>query len=80
MENENEDLDEEEDDSIMGDNLLAEEELNDDERRMLEMAEAEDDADLQDIENLAAKIGKKRKPVKIGMEDELELEYEREDL
>jgi len=44
------------------------------------MAEAEDDDDLNDIENIAAKIGKKRKPVKIAMEDEMELEYEREDI
>jgi len=55
---ENEELDEEEDDSLLGDNLN--EEINDDERRMLEMAEAEDDADLQDIENIAESIGKKR--------------------
>jgi hypothetical protein len=44
MELENEDVDAEEDDSVMGDNVM--EELNDDERRMLEMAEADDDADL----------------------------------
>lgn len=61
----------------MGDNIL---ELDEDEKKMLAMAEAEDDADADDIENIAAKIGKKRKPVKIGMEDEIELEYEREDL
>ena len=44
MELENEDVDEEEDDSLMGDNVM--EELNEDEKRMLEMAEAEDDVDL----------------------------------
>ena len=39
-----------------------EDELNDDERRMLEMAEAEDGDELDDIENLDAKMaGKKRK-------------------
>ena len=45
------------------------------------MAEASDDDDLNDIENLDQKIlGKKRKPpVKIKMEDEIELEYENED-
>lgn len=45
------------------------------------MAEASDDEDLNDIENLDQKIlGKKRKPpVKIKMEDEIELEYENED-
>ena len=81
MEQENEDFDDEEDELVMGDNLMEDElEFNEDEKRMLEMAEADDNADLDDIENLAAKIGKKRKPVKIGLEDELELEYEREDL
>jgi len=45
------------------------------------MAEASDDADFNDIENLDQKIlGKKRKPpVKIRMEDEIEIEYENED-
>jgi hypothetical protein len=62
---------------IMGDNIL---ELDEDEKKMLAMAEADDNADEDDIENIAARIGKKRKPVKIGMEDEIELEYEREDL
>ena len=37
IEQENEDLDDEEDESVLGDNLL---EIDDDERRMLEMAEA----------------------------------------
>jgi hypothetical protein len=50
---------------------------------MLELAEAEDDDDLDDIENIDQKIlGKRKKPpVKIALEDdqELELEYERED-
>jgi hypothetical protein len=47
---------------------------------MLELAEAEDGDDLDDIENLDQKIlGKKRKPVKIALEDEMELEYEMED-
>jgi len=53
---ENEELDEDEDDSLLGDNLI-DDEINDDERRMLEMAEAKDDVDLQDIENIAEKIG-----------------------
>lgn len=82
-ENDNEILDEEEDDSILGGDLM-EDELNEDERRMLEMAEAEDGDELDDIENLDAKMaGKKRKkPVQIGMEGEnnLEIEYEREDI
>lgn len=45
------------------------------------MAEASDDADFNDIENLDQKVlGKKRKPpVKIRMEDEIEIEYENED-
>ena len=52
---------------------------------MLELAEAEDEDDLNDIENAAEKIqsrvGKKRqKPVKIREEDAIELEYEREDI
>jgi len=65
----------------MGDNLMGDElEINEDEQKMLDMAEKDDDADQQDIENLAAKIGKKRKPVRIALEDEMELEYEREDL
>jgi hypothetical protein len=58
-------------------------ELDENEKRMLELAEAEDMDDLDDIENIDQKIlGKKRKPVKIAMEDEqeLELEYEREDI
>ena len=50
---------------------------------MLELAEAEDDDDLDDIENIDQKIlGKRKKPpVKIALEDdqELELEYEMED-
>ena len=54
---ENEDLDEEEDDSVMGENWA---ELNDDEKKMLEMAEAEDGVEEQDIENIAETIGKKR--------------------
>ena len=81
----NQGLDEEEDDSVIGGDLI--EEVNEDERRMLEMAEAEDADDLNDIENLPDKIiGKKRsKPVKFRMEDldegeNVELEYEREDL
>ena len=79
---ENEELDEDEDDSLLGDNLI-DDEINDDERRMLEMAEAKDDVDLQDIENIAEKIGvgkKRQKQVKIALEDEIELEFEREDL
>ena len=59
-------------------------ELNENEKRMLELAEAEDMDDLDDIENIDQKIlGKRKKPpVKIAVEDEqeLELEYEREDL
>jgi len=55
-------------------------EIDEDERRMLEMAEAED-LDDDDIEDMNNKIlSKKRKAVKIAMEDELELEYEREDV
>jgi hypothetical protein len=57
-------------------------ELDENEKRMLELAEAEDNDDLDNIENIDQKLlGKKRKPVKIGMEDEMEmeLEYERED-
>lgn len=54
---ENENLDEDEDDSVLGEDWA---ELNDDEKRMLEMAEAEDGADEQDIENIAETIGKKR--------------------
>lgn len=51
--------DEEEDDSVLGGDL----EINDEERRMLELAEEEDN-DSEDIEEIANKItGKKRKPV-----------------
>lgn len=51
--------DEEEDDSVLGGDL----EIDDEERRMLELAEAEDN-DSEDIEEIANKItGKKRKPV-----------------
>ena len=66
-----------EDDSEIGGDL----EIDEDERRMLEMAEAED-LDDDDIEEIGQKLlSKKRaKPVKIQMEDELELEYEREDV
>jgi hypothetical protein len=66
-----------EDDSQIGGDL----EIDEDERRMLEMAEDED-VDDEDIEEIGQKIlSKKRaKPVKIQMEDEMELEYEREDL
>ncbi len=48
---------------------------------MLEMAEAEDN-ESDDIEEIGNKLlGKKRKPpVKIQMEDELEIEYEKEDV
>jgi len=85
---ENEDYDEEEDDEVLGGDLeLDDGELDGNELRMLGMAEAEDDDDLNDIENTHLRIkskglaGKKRqKPVKIQMEDEVELEYEREDL
>ena len=46
---------------------------------MLELAEAEDN-DSDDIEEIANKLtGSKRKPVKIAMEDEFEIEYENED-
>lgn len=55
---------EEEDDSEIGGDL----ELDEEERRMLEMAELEDEADLDNIENLEYKLeqqqsalGKKRK-------------------
>jgi hypothetical protein len=66
---------EEEDDSELGGDL----EITEEERRMLEIGEAEDN-DSDDIEELANKItGIKRKPVQIKMEDELEIEYERED-
>jgi protein MAK16 len=69
------DMEEEEDDSELGGDL----EIGDEERRMLELAEAEDN-DSDDIEELANKItGIKRKPVQIKMEDELEIEYENED-
>lgn len=47
------------------------------------MAEADDDDELDDIENIADKmVGKKRskKAVKISLEDNLELEYENEDI
>ena len=66
-----------EDDSQIGGDL----EIDEDERRMQEMAEDED-VDDEDIEEIGQKIlSKKRaKPVKIQMEDEMELEYEREDL
>jgi len=69
------DMEEEEDDSELGGDL----EITEEERRMLEIGEAEDN-DSDDIEELANKItGIKRKPVQIKMEDELEIEYERED-
>lgn len=70
------DLEEEsEDDSVLGGDL----EVNEEERRMLELAEAEDD-NSDDIEEIANKLtGSKRKPVRIAMEDEMEIEYERED-
>lgn len=64
-ENENEELDASEDDSLLGEDLMVDEA----ERRMLELAEAEDADELDDIENLDEKLlGKKRKPVKIAME------------
>ena len=73
-----EDFEEEEDDSEIGGDL---ESITSDQQKLLDMAEASDDADFNDIENLDQKIlGKKRKPaVKIRMEDEIELEYENED-
>mmetsp|Transcript_17935 Transcript_17935/g.30510 ORF Transcript_17935/g.30510 Transcript_17935/m.30510 type:complete len:281 (-) Transcript_17935:53-895(-) len=84
IDDENEEVDEEEDDSVIGGDL----EVDEEERRMLEMAELEDEDELNDIENLESKfadqqlLGKKRsKAVKIALEDEddLEIEYERED-
>ena len=55
-------------------------ELDDEERMMLEMAEDEDAGDIEDLGQEEKIVGKKRKkPVQIKMEDELELEYERED-
>ena len=67
--------DEEEDDSVLGGDL----EVGDEERRMLELAEAEDN-DSDDIEEIANKLtGIKRKPVSFKMEDQLEIEYENED-
>lgn len=66
---------EEEDDSVLGGDL----EINDEERRMLELAEAEDN-DSDDIEEIANKLtGSKRKPVSFKMEDQMEIEYEMED-
>ena len=78
-ENDNAEFDEDEDESVLGGDL----ELDENEKRMLELAEAEDQDELDDIENMDQKLlGKRRKPpVKIAVEDEpeLELEYERED-
>ena len=78
-ENDNAEFDEDEDESVLGGDL----ELDENEKRMLELAEAEDEDELDDIENMDQKLlGKRRKPpVKIALEDEpeLELEYERED-
>ena len=63
--------------------------IGEDEMRMLELAQQEDDSELDDIENLDSKLEskqlgkilkKRQKPVTIGIEDELEYEYEREDL
>lgn len=72
---ENEDLDASEDDSLLGGDL----EVDEAERRMLELAEAEDADELDDIENIDEKLlGKKRKPVRIAMEQEIEYEHEDE--
>ena len=88
-ENENEDFDEEEDDSVLGgDLMIGEDEMDDDERELLKMAQQEDqDSDIEDIGEKQG-AGKKRgfksagskKPVQIGYEEEVEYEYEREDL
>ena len=73
----NEEFDEEEDDSVLADSLIGE-----DERQMLEMAEAEDDE--EEIEDLPAKmLGKRRKAVTIKRESakpEIEYELEEEEL
>ena len=46
---------------------------------MLELAQAEDADELDDIENIDEKLlGKKRKPVRIAMEQEIEYEHEDE--
>jgi protein MAK16 len=76
-ENENEDLDQSEDDSLLGGDL----EIDEAERRMLELAEAEDEDELNQIENIDEKmLGKKRqKPVRIAMEQEIEYELEAEE-
>jgi protein MAK16 len=75
-ENENEELDNSEDDSLLGGDL----EIDEAERRMLELAEAEDMDELNQIENIDEKmLGKKRqKPVRIAMEQEIEYELEDE--
>jgi hypothetical protein len=75
-EQENEDLDVSEDDSVLGGDL----EIDEAERRMLELAEAEDMDELNQIENIDEKmLGKKRqKPVRIAMEQEIEYELEDE--
>lgn len=71
---ENEEL-ESEDDSVIGGDL----ELNEEERQMLEMADVDDIEDLAENDSALEKAltGKKRKkPVKIQFEQEMEYEFE----
>jgi hypothetical protein len=73
-------MDEEENYEEDASDITGDLELDEEERRMLEMAEDEDAGDIEDLGQEEKMIGKKRKkPVQIKMEDELELEYERED-
>ena len=71
---ENEGLDAEEDENLLGGDLIDENDMDEDELRMLQQAQAEDSDD--DIEDLGhkVKLGKRKKPVKISYEMEEELE------
>lgn len=75
---ENEALDAEEDENLLGGDLIDEANMDEDELAMLRQAQAEDDdSDIEDT-GLKVDLGKKRKkpPVKITYEKEFEYEFE----
>ena len=71
---ENEGLDAEEDENVLGGDLIDENDMDEDELRMLQQAQAEDsEGDIEDLGH-KVKLGKRKKPVKISYEMEEEHE------
>ena len=74
---ENEALDADEDENLLGGDLVDEANMDEDELALLRQAQAEDGD--SDIEDTAAKLDlgrKRKKPVKISYEKEIEYEFE----